>query len=373
MLIAVNTRMLLRNKMEGIGYFSYETLKRMVERHTDHRFIFLFDRPYAQEFVFGDHVTPVVTFPPARHPLLWYWWFEYSVPAVLKRYRPDVFLSPDGYLSLKNSTPSLAVIHDINFEHYPHDLPFAFRTYYKHYFPRFAKKADRIATVSEFSKKDLSVHYGISGDKIDVVYNGANEHFRPVNEEQAAATRKQLTGGHPYFLFVSSLHKRKNITNLLRAFDRFKKRNDTAMRFVLAGSKRWWTQEMETAYRSMEHRDAVIFTGRVSEEQLVAYTAAAYAAVYVSNFEGFGIPIVEAMQCRVPVITSNISAMPEIAGGAALLADPFSVDSIEEAMRRMAKDEALRNNLAAAGERRARDFGWDKTAGLLWESIMKIN
>ena len=143
------------------------------------------------------------------------------------------------------------------------------------------------------------------------------------------------------------------------------------MRFVFAGSKRWWTAEMESAYQSMEYREHVLFTGRVNDSQLADYTAAAFGAVYVSNFEGFGIPIVEAMQCRVPVITSNISAMPEIAGGAALLADPFSVSSIADAMTRLVKDEALRKNLADAGIQRAREFGWDKTAGLLWESLMK--
>ena len=371
MIIAVNTRMLLPNRMEGIGYFSFETLRRMVEQHSEHQFLFLFDRPYAPEFIFGSNVIPVVAFPPARHPLLWYWWFEISLPRILKRYRPSVFLSPDGYLPLHDPTPSLAVIHDINFEHYPLDLPFAFRKYYTHYFPRFARKARRIATVSEFSKKDISVHYGISPELIDVVYNGASEKFHPIDEPAATKIRQQLTDGNPYFLLVSSLHKRKNIVNLLKAFDQFKKSSGSPMRFVFAGSKRWWTPEMETAYESMEYRQHVLFTGRVDDNHLADYTAAAFAAVYVSNFEGFGIPIVEAMQCRVPVITSNISAMPEIAGGAALLADPFSVTSIADAMTRLVKDEPLRKSLAEAGERRAMAFGWDKTAGLLWESLMK--
>jgi len=371
MIIAVNTRMLLKDRMDGIGHFSYEVLRRLTQQQPGHQFVFLFDRPYDTEFIFGRNIVPVVAFPPARHPLLWYWWFEVSLPKILRRYKPDLFLSPDGHLPLKDPTPSLAVIHDINFEHYPLDLPYAFREYYTRYFPRFAKKASRIATVSEFSKKDISVRYKISPEKIDVVYNGANENFKPVSPEHAKKVRLQLTEGHPYFLFVSSLHKRKNVTNLLKAFDQYKKASDSPMRFVFAGSKRWWTPDMENAYRSMEYRHHVIFAGRVTDQQLYDYTASAFAAVYVSNFEGFGIPVVEAMQCRVPVITSNITALPEIAGGAALLADPFSVASIAGAMTQLAKDESLRKNLVEAGAERAKHFGWNKTAQLLWESLMK--
>lgn len=150
--------MLLKDKMEGIGYFSSETLKRMVSQHPEHTFLFIFDRQFHRDFIFSENIIPVVAFPPARHPFLWYWWFEFSIPKILKRYQPDVFLSPDGYLSLRDKTPALPVIHDINFKHYPADLPFLFSKYYNHYFPLFAKKAQRIATVSEFSKKILPVN-----------------------------------------------------------------------------------------------------------------------------------------------------------------------------------------------------------------------
>src|SRR5262245_6511853 len=153
--IAVNTRMLLKGRLDGIGTFSYETLKRITAQHPEHRFIFLFDRPYDPSFVFGSNVTPLNLFPPARHPLLYTWWFEYSVPKALRNIQADVFLSPDGFLSTRTGVPTLAVIHDINFEHYPKDMPGAYRNYYRTWFPRFARKATRIATVSEFSKKDL--------------------------------------------------------------------------------------------------------------------------------------------------------------------------------------------------------------------------
>src|SRR5512139_2040469 len=100
MRIAVNTRLLIKDKLEGIGWFTYETLKRITRKHPEHEFIFLFDRPFDKEFIFAQNIIPVIITPEARHPILWYLWFEYSVPRALKKYKADIFLSPDGYLSL---------------------------------------------------------------------------------------------------------------------------------------------------------------------------------------------------------------------------------------------------------------------------------
>ena len=132
--IVVNTRLLINNKLEGIGWFTYETLKRITQKHPEHHFVFIFDRYYDEEFLFADNVTPLVLSPKARHPFLFYWWFEFSVAGFLNRFKPDLFLSPDGYLSLKAKCKQLAVIHDINFEHHPKDVSWIVRKYYKHFF-----------------------------------------------------------------------------------------------------------------------------------------------------------------------------------------------------------------------------------------------
>lgn len=131
MKIAVNTRLLLHGKLEGIGWFSYENLKRITTGHPEHQFYFLFDRPYHRDFIFSDNVIPLVAGPPARHPVLYYIWFEFTVRRLLKKIGADLFLSPDGYLSLGSKIPSIAVFHDLNFEHYPGDLPLAERWYYR--------------------------------------------------------------------------------------------------------------------------------------------------------------------------------------------------------------------------------------------------
>ena len=158
---------------------------------------------------------------------------------------------------------------------------------------------------------------------------------------------------------------------MLKAFDEYKKSASSPVKMVLAGAKRWWTDEMEKTLEQMQFKSDVIFTGRVNFDDLCRITAGALAMTYVSTFEGFGIPIIEAMRSGVPVITSNVTSMPEVAGNAALLCDPFSVSSIAESMMKIANDEQLRKTLIEAGLKRQNDFSWDKTAVQLWNSIEK--
>jgi glycosyltransferase involved in cell wall biosynthesis len=367
--IAVNTRLLLKDKLEGIGRFAHETLKRITVAHPEHKFIFLFDRGFDEEFIYSSNINPVVIPPPARHPLLWYWWFEHSLPRFFKKIPPDLFLSPDGYLSLKANVRSLPVIHDINFEHYPDSLPSTFSRYYRYYFPRYARKAVRIATVSEFSKGDIASAYSINPEKIDVVYNGVSEGFSPLDGDIIQQTRNKYSGGVPYFLFTGAIHERKNIQNLLKAFDMFRNLATENVKLILAGNKKWWTSSMQDAYSSLQHKDDVILTGRVSDSELHRITASALAMVYVSMFEGFGVPVLEAMRSHIPVIASNTTSLPEVCDDAALLVAPDSVSSIAGAMQKMWKDPALRKSFIEKGAQRCQNFTWDKTAELLWKSI----
>jgi glycosyltransferase involved in cell wall biosynthesis len=364
--------MLLPGKMEGIGYFTFETMKRITNQHPEHDFTFIFDRDFDPAYLFSDNVKAVSIFPPARHPILWYIWYEWSLPYIFRKIKPDLFIGTDGYLPLSSKTPSLAVIHDLNFEHFPQDLPFFNRLYYRYYFHRFARRASHIATVSEFTKNDIMRTYNIASEKIEVVYNGAGDQFKPVNEIKAQAIREKYAHGKPYFLFVGALHQRKNIANLFRAFEDFKNKISSPLQLILTGQKRWWTKEMEDVFNSMKHKEDVIFTGRVSEESLQEITAGALAATYVSSFEGFGIPIIEAMKCGVPVITSNCTSMPEIAGDAALLCDPFSFQSISDAMFKIYSDEACRKSLIEKGLNRQQNFTWQKTADKLWLCIENV-
>lgn len=367
--IVVNTRLLLKNKLEGIGWFTFETLKRVTKEHPNDHFIFLFDRHFDEEFIFSDNITPLILSPPARHPFLFYIWFEHSVAGFLNKYKPDLFLSPDGYLSLKARCRQLPVIHDINFEHHPKDLSFLVHKYLTHYFPKFARKATRIATVSQFSKNDISKTYSIDPQKIDVIYNGCNESFHPIKEEIRLKTKQKIASGADYFVFVGALHPRKNISRLFQAFDQFKSKQSNPVKLVIVGEKYYWTSEIKHTYIDMKFKEDVIFTGRLPIDELQNVIASALGMTYIPYFEGFGIPILEAMNCDVPVITSNITSMPEVAGEAALLINPFSIESISEAMLQLYSNEKLRQELIQKGRIRKLDFSWNKTSQALWESI----
>ena len=410
MKIAVNTRLLLKDRLEGIGWVAYETLRRMVKSHPEVEFYFLFDRQPDPMFVFADNVKPVVLFPQARHPFLYIWYFELSVKRALDKIKPDVFFSPDGYLSLRSDVPQVTQFHDLNFEHFPNDMPKLALWHYKRFFPRYARKAKRIVTVSEFSKQDIVDCYHVDDSKIDVAYNGVNNIFVPISDDEKAAVRSRYTDGKPYFMFVGSLHPRKNLARLFAAFDKFKtdidndhivrepsvpcpavpcqinkstlrqaqcaestnqQINNKNIRLVIVGEKRWWTEPIQKAYDAMSHKDDVVFTGRLSAEDLHLVTASALASVYVSYFEGFGIPIVEAFRCGTPVVTSNVTSMPEVAGDAAVLVDPFDVDSIAEGMR-CVLDGELRKNLIDKGFERARLFSWDKAAVEIWNCLEDV-
>ena len=372
MKIAVNTRLLLPNRLEGIGTFTHNVLRRMVLDHPEHEFYFIFDRPYSQEYIYADNVTPIVVGPPARHPLLYLIWFELSVQRVLHKLKPDVFLSPDGYLSLRSSIPQVPVIHDLNFEYFPEFFSWIDRKHFQFFFPRFARKARRVATVSQFSKDDLVRLYGIDKSLIDVVYAGVDPLYTQVDQHAVEEFKKTTTGGQDYFVFVGGLYLRKNLSTIIRAFDAFKERTGSPVKFVIAGKSYAETKLLFDLHKTLKHKDDILFLGRIEpREKIPVLLGGALSLVYVSLLEGFGLPIAEAMSCGTPVITGNITAMAEIAADAAVLADPYDYTSIASAMQKVAESPDLRAQLRIAGMQRAAEFTWQRTANALWECVTR--
>lgn len=369
--IAVNTRFLLKN-LEGIGRFTCESLQRITQQHPEHDFVFLFDRPYDKKYIFGKNVKGVVVQPPARHPFLWYAWFEWGVPAVLKKIKPDVFVSTDGYASLSTDIPTVLVIHDIAFEHYPEQVPFLVRKYYRHFTPRFAQKAARIATVSSYTKQDVVEQYGVAANKIDVVYNGANDIYKPLSASEKTAFQQEYAKGCEYFLFVGAIHPRKNLHNILRAFEGFKKATGSDMKLVVAGRKAWQSGEAYEVYNNIEFKEEVLFLGHLQLATLAKVYGAAKALVYPSIFEGFGIPIIEAFSCEIPVITSTTSSMPEVAGDAAILVNPMEVGEIQAAMQTIYASPDTCRTLISKGTLQKQKFSWQQTADRFWGCIEQV-
>ncbi|HHM20913.1 MAG TPA: glycosyltransferase family 1 protein [Bacteroidetes bacterium] len=369
MKIAVNTRFLLKGKLEGIGFFTREVVKRLVEQHPEHEFIFFFDRPFDPSFIFGKNVTPVVLFPPARHPLLFLWWFEWSVARELKKRKADVFLSPDNFLSLRAPTRTILVTHDLAHLHLPGQQSFFQKKYYEILSSRFQRRADHIVTVSHFTKKDIVEQYGISPEKISVACNGCSGAFGSLSAAERQEVRDRYAGGQPYFLYVGAIHPRKNVHRLIRAFSAFKKATGAPVLLLIAGRFAWKAGGVKSAFERSAFQEDIRFLGYIPDSELPKLMAGAFALTYVSLFEGFGIPILEAMYSDVPVVTSNLSSMPEVAGDAALLVNPYSEKEIAQAMQQLWDNVHLRKRLIATGREQRKKFTWQKATDVVYTAL----
>lgn len=370
MRIGINTRFLIDGKMEGIGWYTFEITKRLIENHPEHEFILFYDRPWSEKFEFGNNSKNVLLRPQARHPFLFKIWFDYSVTRALKKHKIDLFFSPDGYLSLKTDIPQIPVIHDINFEHFPEDLPNKFLKYYKTNFPLFAEKAKNIITVSNYSKEDIISTYRVDEAKITSIWNGASDSFHPASsEEEIITTRKKYCEGKPYFLFVGALHPRKNLKRLIEAYNKYCNYESDPMQLVIVGAELWKNSKKDI--NGLIKNQNIHLTGRLPISELSAVMRAAEVFVFVPYFEGFGIPLVEAMKSGIPIIAGNKTSLPEIAGEAAIYCDPFDPNDISARLSELSSSREMRNELSSKGLNRAEIFSWDVAAQEVWKVIEK--
>jgi glycosyltransferase involved in cell wall biosynthesis len=373
MKIVVNTRLVIRGKMDGIGWFTWETMPRIAEQHPEHRFYFLFDRPYDTSFRFPSNVTPVVIRPVARHPALIRFWNNYSVTQVLKRLKPDLYISPDFFLPRHLPCPGIVIIHDLNFIHFPHFLPPSYRKLYQSEVLASARMASRILTVSEFSKADIIHQYQVPDEKVDVVYCGVGNHIHRVYEEEISSVKHKFKIEGDYLIVPGTIHPRKNTGGIIRAYQKFRDKPGCNAQLVFAGNNKWFNPEMKTALETNTFRHDIRFTGRVSDSEMNALISGARAMVFTSLFEGFGIPILEAASAGIPLLTSDNSSMREIAAGSALLVDPQDFDAIANGMERITHDQKLRDDLLAKSRHLPEKYRWSQTADLIWKSIAQVS
>ncbi|MEZ4967979.1 MAG: glycosyltransferase family 1 protein [Saprospiraceae bacterium] len=362
MKIAINTRFLLPGRLEGFGWYTHEIARRMVLAHPEDEFLFLFDRPFDKRFVYADNVMPQVLFPRARHAAAFYAWFEWRMPKALRDFGADVFFSPDAMCSLSATTPTAMTCHDLVPLHYPRQIPFRHRYYLLHYLPKFLRRADRIITVSEYVRQDIVRSCGVPSEKIVAVYNGCREGFSPLDDAEKRVVRKEFADRQEYFFYSGAIHPRKNIPRLIRAYDRFRQKTGAPVKLLLAGRFAWKTGAVKTALEHSPFRDDIRLLGYVTDEHLALLMASALALVYVSTSEGFGLPLLEAMYAETPVLSANATALPEVAGNAALLVDPYSEAEIAEGMERLWADRTCAAHLIDAGRRQRKRFSWDHAA-----------
>lgn len=368
MRIVVNARFLSQSTTQGVGRYTYEVLRRMVNQHQQDHFILLYDRDYSSDLANHANVTERVVRPHARHPYLWYVWFEWRIPTVLQQERSDCFLSFDSFASTRTDVPTVIISHDIAYHHYPEHLRSSHLKYYKKWFPRYHRRADRIVAVSRYTANDIVDVYGLYPAKVTVGYNAVSHIESRVSTSDKEALRHSITGGQEYFVYLGSVHPRKNILNLIKAFDLYR-RSGGDHHLVLIGHFAWKTEAIRDAMRSSSYADSIHHLEGVGA---LAYdiVAAAKGMVYVSLFEGFGIPLLEAMSVDTPVITSSVGSMPEVAGDAALLVDPQKPKAIADAMLKIHRDGKTAKDLIKRGRERLNIFDWHATADVVHKACL---
>jgi glycosyltransferase involved in cell wall biosynthesis len=295
-------------------------------------------------------------------------------PACALRDRLALFHSQyvlPAYLPCK----SVLTIHDILFESHPEFFPKFHRWLMKFFVPYSAKRANRIICVSEFTKQEISRYYGVPDKKVIVTYEGASSMFAPIRDKDLILSKMRQYGiGTKYVLFVGRIEPRKNIVGILKAFGHLKKKGHKRLSLVIVGHQDKIFRERTLFSEIKAHglQSDVVFTGGVSEQDLCILYSGAEVLVYPAFAEGFGLPVLEAMACGTPVITSNVTSLPEVAGNAAILINPYSPAEIAGSLERVLSDEGLRNELSAKGLERAKKFSWEGTAEKTIEVYRKV-
>ena len=258
--------------------------------------------------------------------------------------------------------PTVVTIHDISFEFFPEYFNPRERMRMKLLIPLSGRRAAHVLTISEYSRRQLIETYRLSEEKVTVTYLGVSPAFLPLHDEEVCKKTARFDLSGPCILGVGNVQPRKNLVRLIRAFAALRKTKSIPHQLVLVGKMAWKAEQVLEEIERLGIRDAVKITGYVTEEELVALYNRADLFVYPSLYEGFGLPIVEAMACGTPVVTSNVTCMPEIAGDAALLVDPLSEEEIGAAILRVIDDPALGAELTKKGLLRSKVFNWRSTA-----------
>lgn len=324
---------------------------------TPDQFIVLQSVRHRQPIVRGPSFVTRRLLTPIHHRLE-----QLTLPFEILNKKLDVLHSPDFIPPFRCKCRSVITVHDLAFMLYPHFLTKASARYYGQ-IDQAVRRADAIIAVSQATKRDVMRLLGVDDRKITVIYEAANPLFGPMDRHEAAQRVSRRFGvAGDFLLFVSTIEPRKNVPNLLRAFRRLLDDYGQDVRLVVVGEKGWLFDEAFDLVTELRLSKEVIFLGRVAAEELLWLYNSAQALVQPSIYEGFGLMPLEAMACGTPVVVSNVSSMPEVAGDAGLTVDPHNVDELAVAMWRILDDTELRASLIDKGVKRAACFSWDKTA-----------
>lgn len=361
--IGINARYLQR-PITGIERYALELIKNLARLDDVNKYVLFFNSHEPLNNVVKKHnFETYVTAVPTKFRLLRIFWEQFWLALELKSNDVNIFHGPSFLSPLKKTCKYVVMIHDLSFFKYPESFTLENKLYFKFFLERSIKSADAIIANSEATKKDIIHYFKVDPLKIHVTYLAVDEKYRPLNNPAKAEEVKKKYGlPEKFILFTGVLSPRKNLERTLLAFCLLKRKRKYPHKFVVVGKKGWLYDPIFEKIKFLNLENDVIFTDYVPEEDLPYFYNLADVFVLASLYEGFGLPIIEAMACGCPVVTSNRSSMPEIAGDAALLVDALKVDDIVAAFEKIIDDPELRATLVKRGFEQVKKFSWKTTA-----------
>ena len=350
------------HRRAGLGRYAESLTRALVAAHPD-RFGLFYNRERGVEPLAGLGHLPARTIALGYKPWRMLVWLGQLGRVGLDRFLPgaELFHATEHLLLPLRSVPTVLTVHDLIFRYLPaHHKPLN-RWYLNLTLPLYCRRATHIITISECTRRDLVTAYDLSTEKITVVYEAADPRFRIQSPETVAAVRARYDLPDHYLVFVGTIEPRKNLTRLLSAFETIRAEG-LSDGLVIVGRRGWLYDDFFAALERSPVRDAVIFPGYVPDEDLPAIYAGAQVLVFPSLYEGFGLPVLEAMACGTPVTASSASSIPEVGGDAVLYFDPTDTDEMIETTRRLLRDAALREEMRTRGLVWANRFSWEQAA-----------
>lgn len=366
MIIAVNTRLQKNEQPEGYNRYLFEILDRLTKIFPQHQYLLLFDKPPAGEWHFEKNVLPIIAGPDTRNSLRLQYWFNFKVPALLRKHKADVLVSLEGICSQRTRKPQCLLFCDLSFLQPAHKSAKA--RFYKKFTATFLHKAKTICAVSPYTGSQLASHYGIEKDTITIIPPGISQQFKPLGWEEKETVKDHYADGKAYFLYQGIVSEQANLINLLKAFSLFKKRQRSNMLLLLAGEADEKFKKELSTYRL---RNDVRLLEHLTLAQLAEVTGAAYALVHPVRYTDLALAPLQALKCNVPIIASNTGASPSLLEDAALYIDPENVTNLAENMMLVFKNEDRARALTEAGRKLLNRYDWDKSANLLMQAIEK--
>ena len=358
----------------GLGRYA-DNLTRALIGAQPHRYMLFYNRERGVEPLAGLEHLPSRTVALGYKPWRMLVWLGQLAGLGFDRLLPgaELFHATEHLLPPLRSIPSVLTVHDLIFRHLPaHHRPLN-RWYLNLTMPVYCRRATHIIAVSECTRRDLVAAYSLSPERITVVHEAAAPRFRPQPSETVAVARARYDLPDRYLLYVGTIEPRKNLARLLAAFEAVHA-EELVDGLVIVGQRGWLYDDFFAALERSPARDAVIFPGYVPDADLPAVYAGAEVLVLPSLYEGFGLPVLEAMACGTPVACSGTSSLPEVAGDAALYFDPSDTASMVDALRRMTSDADFRDALRQRGANQAAKFSWDRVAaetGSVYNAVLK--